>query len=151
MSAWFFDDLNKAQKIEIELEDKIKSSGYTVSNTRTLGLCAAYDLLVTSNKGAQAKIEVKHDEMSSKTGNIAIELFRSIEGIKYNSGLTATKATHYIYKIRNKFYSISVDALKKLLRQLKDNNKLRITTGGDNGSVLALISEWSFRQACKVV
>ena len=52
------------------------------------------------------------------------------------SGLSATKATHIVYKIPSqsftRFYSIPVDRLKQLIRNLKADGKLKTVWGGDN-------------------
>lgn len=149
----FKNDLENAQQVENELQQMYINSGYTATTTAHLGQFSGYDIHITSGGTLISyTLEVKHDIMSDVTGNIAIELNKKINNKIEKSGLSATNADYQVYKIRNKFYSISTADLKILLRKLKDNNALPIVSGGDGGSVqLALISKYVFKQNSKQI
>lgn len=73
-------------------------------------------------------IEVKHDLIAVKTGNIAIEY----ECRGNASGLYTSLAHYWVYKIDQQFYMIELQKLKKLVADKK--NIFRKVIGGDKGS-----------------
>lgn len=73
-------------------------------------------------------IEVKHDLMALKTGNIAIEY----ECRGNVSGLYTSLAHYWVYKIEQQFYMIELQKLKKLVAD--ENNIYKKVTGGDKDS-----------------
>ena len=87
-------------------------------------------------------IEVKTErDIWKTTGNIAIE-------IRYNgkpSGLSTTGSNVWVHLLSYKGvieggFIFNVDSLKKRIKELKDNNKLKLVMGGDfDASQMALL------------
>ena len=84
------------------------------------------------------KIEIKHDKMSQKTGNIAIEY----ESWGRPSGIAISDADYWCIALEDSdlLIFIKIDKLKELARKAYANGQ--ITTGGDdNTSKLILIKK----------
>jgi len=148
MGFSFNADLQKAYEVEQEVIQMYIASGYTATSTYHLEVFAGYDIIVENH----ATIEVKNQAATEVTDNVAVELYKVIDGVKYKSGLTATTADFHVYKILGKFYIITTDKLKALLKRLKSNNALPIIKGGDNNSTcMALVSKYVFRKECQLL
>jgi hypothetical protein len=143
----FKSDLKNAQAAEQELAKIFTDAGHKVSDTSLLGKFSGYDLIIKyehdNGQISSLLIEVKHDLKALETGNIALEIFKKISGIPYDSGLSATKAHFYFYKIGDIFYFIHVN---HLLEYLEAQEQLKIVMGGDfNSSVIILLKVEEFK------
>tara|TARA_S200000501_G_C20508865_1_gene605963 strand:- start:5 stop:502 length:498 start_codon:yes stop_codon:yes gene_type:complete len=78
-------------------------------------------------------VEVKYDEMQSKTGNIAIEIYNPRSGKP--SGLTATKATLWCHVLQDSVWITSVDKLKKFCEETTPF-KMFSSAGDGNAAIL---------------
>lgn len=100
-----------------------------------------YDIKMFIND-RELTVEVKHDIMSTKTGNVAIELMSRDKP----SGITTSKADMWVYQIGEDFYAIS----RAQLQKEAGKTGYRIVNGGDkNTSVIILIPVTKFVSLCK--
>lgn len=83
-------------------------------------------------------VEVKYDEMQSKTGNIAIEIYNPRSGKP--SGLTATKATLWCHVLQDSVWITSVDELKKFCEDTPPFKSFN-SVGDGNASILLYKTE----------
>lgn len=142
----FKNDLLNAHIVENEVIQMFITSGYTATSTASLGKFSGYDVDVNG----WGTIEVKNDILASKTDNVAIEIYKVLDDVKYKSGLSSTTADFQVYKAKEIFYVIPTVELKTWLKELKANNTLPIKRGGDNSSVaLALVPYAWFRKKCE--
>jgi len=76
------------------------------------------------------KVEVKYDQMAHITGNIFVEVYFREKA----SGISVTQANYWIFKIKEKSYSliINTEKLKELCRIVHQTDGL--VRGGDNNS-----------------
>ncbi len=103
--------------------EKLQRKGFH-SLTRPEGYFKDYDFTL-SYLNQEFKFECKKDVMSSKTGNVAIEI-----GFKNNpSGIASTKADFYVIEIAQEDWVISVEVLKKMV---VDKKYFKEVKGGDN-------------------
>lgn len=111
--------INTDRKIpyDIEITPTIKTS---------LGL--AHDMFVS-----KFTAEIKYDIMSQKTGNLAFEVLNTKSG--KDSGINATEATVVIYVLPDKTMWI---ILAQSLRNFMGHTTLRMVSGGDDNSYMAL-------------
>ena len=128
-------DLIEAQAEENKVADILRSYNYNVTTTQDLLQFSGYDLVAVDNKtGLEFTFEIKQDKKAEKSYNVAIEISKKVDGISYRSGLSATKASHTIYSIGGKYYSILTRKLKDLLKDLKKDDNLTVVWGGDRSS-----------------
>ncbi|WP_158798106.1 hypothetical protein [Pedobacter sp. L105] len=150
----FKTDLQQSQQVENSFADKLKTFGYTVSSTQSLGTFSGYDLIATKADSKPVTFEIKLDNAAQKTGNVAIELYKVINGFKENSGLSATTADYIVYSIppSNYYYSIKTDKLKEYITERQKVNALRTVFGGDkNSTCCALVGQEVFKNKCKEI
>ena len=83
-------------------------------------------------------VEVKYDEMQSKTGNIAIEIYNPRSGKP--SGLTATRATLWCHVLQDSVWITSVDKLKKFCEEITPFKSFN-SVGDGNASILLYKTE----------
>jgi len=83
-------------------------------------------------------VEVKYDEMQSKTGNIAIEIYNSKSGKP--SGLTATKANLWCHVLKDSAWIASVETLKKFCEENTPFKSFNFV-GDGNASILLYKTE----------
>tara|TARA_R100001509_G_scaffold162862_1_gene135664 strand:- start:969 stop:1472 length:504 start_codon:yes stop_codon:yes gene_type:complete len=131
------------------ISDKIKGEGAEDSVAKILsclwdvhkasdlekGAFSDWDLSV-SQVGTGHKIctvEVKYDEMQSKTGNIAIEIYNPRSG--KTSGLTATKANLWCHVLQDSVWITAVDKLKKFCDETPPFKSFN-SVGDGNASIL---------------
>ena len=86
--------------------------------------------------------EVKYDEMSAKTGNVAIEY----ESRGKLSGISTTTAKYWVQYFDNAYHSVLVSVLKQELPEISH----RKVVGGDAGSntKMYLIRKEKFKEIC---
>jgi hypothetical protein len=89
-----------------------------------------FDIKFTLQK--EFTIEIKHDYMYHKTGNVAIEF----ESRGKPSGISTSTASLWGYILGKEFYVINTNALRKFL---KENSFRTVKGGDDNTSRLYLI------------
>lgn len=145
MQRTFKTDLVNAQHVEEEFATKLRSKGWNATTTADLGKFSGYDVSATKKDNTYT-FEIKNDlKACVSSTNVAIELYRhNKDGMQENSGLSATTADYTIYKILDKFYSISTDDLKKGIKELEDNNMLRTVRGGDNHNTTMALLDFNY-------
>lgn len=80
-------------------------------------------------------IEVKYDEMSQETGNVAIEYYNP--RLRQSSGIQATRADLWVHVLSDTDIRItSVELLKKFIEVVRPTRYVR--WGGDNNSNMAI-------------
>ena len=120
----FRKDLEEAKGIEKEFAGKFGSRFHLLGVEYNDDY--RYDVKFKTANGSFT-FEVKHDIMSSKTGNLALEY----ECRGRDSGISKTEASYWAYKLDNDFYWIKVADLKSLVT---DKKYFRKVIGGDSGS-----------------
>lgn len=70
-----------------------------------------WDLVYTNTAGNDVTFEIKHDLLSTSTGNFAIEYW----GYDKASGIDATTATFWVIQSGSKFYIFKTKDLKQLI------------------------------------
>lgn len=121
----FQQDLLVGQTAEDVVADILKnrySITVTKNNSTSYNTLKEYDLLLDNS----VKVEVKHDLMATQTKNLALE----IECNKKPSGITASKASLWIYLIDETIY---IFKLKDLIDEVQKGTYHRIVYGGDGG------------------
>ncbi len=120
----FVKDLANAKVVEKEFVE-VLSKKITIDD---IDFCNdfRYDVLIKS-EGRSTRYEVKHDIMSCKTGNLALEY----ECRGKPSGIDRTEADVWVYKLGYSFYSMPVGKLKELISK---ESYFRKVVGGDSGS-----------------
>jgi hypothetical protein len=150
-TSTFTQDLKSSQQGEIQLANQFEQNGWNVSTTIDKGKFSGYDLEIERN-GFQFTIEFKHDLKCEDTGNVAIELFKTVNNNIQVSGLSATTADYYVYKLgrSDDLYAIKTEILRDYLRD--NERRLRHVTGGDGGRVhLVLVPVADFKSINKVL
>jgi hypothetical protein len=152
MSATFFSDLTRSQQLEKEFESLLQSIGCKTIPTRQFENYPWFDLMVTRpDTKTTTTFECKVDLQTAKTGNIAVELHKEVNGVKLNSGLSATEAEWYCYQLPpdTNYYLIKTIILNEMVSQGKH---LRTVNGGDDGRyVLALFDKNVFVSNCSIL
>lgn len=149
-TSTFATDLKSSQQGETQLANQLQHNGWTVTTTQDKGKFSGYDLEIERN-GFELTIEYKQDILCDRTGNVAVELYKTIKNQIEDSGLSATTADVYVYKLGAKedLHAIKVNALKNYINT---NQRLRYVTGGDGGRVqLVLIPIADFKSITKVL
>jgi hypothetical protein len=121
----FIADLLAAKEKELELARLLKSRGKTKSVE--LNNDKRYDLLLHLKNGSTQTIELKHDMLCEKTGNIGVEF----SSWGKPSGIQATKADFWCFALYDGFWIIPTDRLSALI---EDFAFFRVASGGDKGS-----------------
>ncbi len=149
MKSNFREDLKEAQVKENEFIASLERQGMIVTSTQDLGKFSGYDLTVKACEACRLNtVEVKYDKMSNSTGNVAVELYKTVSGAIQPSGLSATQANRivYIFPDDPTYYIIDTHILKSFV-----DNKLykRTVNGGDGNRVtLALFDKEWFKSKC---
>lgn len=126
-------DLRLGQEVEQEVAALLEARGYFVeyNNSEDLEILREWDLRITKGDRIET-VEVKADFMSSKTGNVAIEI-KCIEN---------SKAGLFIYKLDNEFWYTTTAIMQSF--------KGREVWGGDNNKTkLRLVKKQEFIKKCK--
>lgn len=97
-------DIARGEVFELWVEDYFKRRGWTVK--RAKGNVPAYDLCITKGRSS-IYLEVKHDLMSDKTGNYALE----------QASLEHTQSTVLIIGTPREAYVLSMDEARKLFNE----------------------------------
>ncbi len=101
------------------------------NNDKTIEGKRHFDLLIID---INQTLEIKNDEYSKKSGNIAIE-YRNCKSDK-PSGIEATKADIWCHIFNDKPFIVRTDVLKQFI---KDNKPIRIIKqGGDKNADMYL-------------
>lgn len=141
-----FEDSQQVGDIaEYLLMCKLKDRGFT--SKKVPGKHSEYDIVATKRDKVYT-IEVKYDLKSEQTGNVAIELSKTINGNIEKSGLSITTADIIAYKFPSDdyFYFIQTSKLREIIKTCRD-----IRRGGDNNSVtLAIYPKAQFKAWCYV-
>jgi hypothetical protein len=107
---------------------------YEVDN-KNVTIRSQWDIMFLHHLNSTPRtIEVKNDIYALKSGNIAVEIFNP----KSNkpSGLTATTAHYWIYKVGDELWVCTVDQLKMFVACEKPHRTIDV--GGDNNATLKL-------------
>jgi hypothetical protein len=118
---------------ELEVMDFLRSLGfypYKNDNPKTRLL---YDI-AADHECRTITFEVKHDVMSAKTGNVALEYFNSKKGTP--SGITATTADWWVHKICGELWIIKTSDLLNFTKTEKPCKM--ISAGGDKNADLMI-------------
>jgi len=125
----FVDDLLAAQEKELELARLLKKRGKAerieINNDKR------YDLLVYLKDGGTQTIELKHDMLHEKTGNIGVEY----SSWGKPSGIDVTEADYWCFALYDGFWVIPTHTLRDLIAE---NTFFRVAVGGDKGSDTAM-------------
>tara|TARA_Y100001938_G_scaffold145199_1_gene221369 strand:+ start:131 stop:628 length:498 start_codon:yes stop_codon:yes gene_type:complete len=137
----FLSDKLKGENAEDSVAD-ILSSLWDVHKSSDLesGAFSDWDLSA-AQKGTGYEVftvEVKYDEMQSKTGNIAIEIYNPRSGKP--SGLTATKATLWCQVLQDSVWITSVKSLRKFCEETPPF-KMFSSAGDGNAAILLYKTE----------
>ena len=127
----FETDLSKAKKEEIEAASLLLNKYERfrkLDKTLKFNNDNRYDFSFLTEEKKRIKFEVKDDDKSFKTGNVAIET--RCRGHK--SGISVTEAKYWIHKIEGTFYVFKT----KLIKDKIENKKYErfVNDGGDPGS-----------------
>ncbi len=127
----FEQDLKVAQKTEQEIGRLIEKWLGEENVLVEFGKTKAYDIRFAYEDKVYT-VEIKEDFMCKKTGNVCVEY----ESRGKPSGINATKAQLYFYKIHEPDGSVNVYGAKtNTIRQMiKDSLYTRTVSGGDAGS-----------------
>jgi hypothetical protein len=142
MGNYNFDkDLQESLKdndLICNLLSKIGMTSFEICDTKD------YDIKFINPKDNQTyTIEIKHDYLYNKTGNIAIEYVSRYK----QSGISTSKADIWCYILGNEAYMITKNKLVNFIK----NNSFKKVSGGDNQtSELYLIPVKKFKESCKV-
>lgn len=126
----FSEDLNIAKKTEKEISKKL-TEWYDIKTIK-FGDNSDGDLYCYFPKTDEKEwVEIKEDFKTKETGNAVLEF----ESRGKSSGIEATKAKYWIYKIHNtdgvEYWAFT----RKGLNNLKNSKShIRIVSGGDKGS-----------------
>jgi hypothetical protein len=137
-------DLPNAEKITDLFEQLLKESGYTVQRAPN-HYFPDWDVKATHPiSGRIMTFEVKFDEMSSQTGNVAIEY----ECRGKPSGIKITKAICWVQYFDDAFHIVMTETLKTRIPIIS----FRDVTGVDPGSntKMYLIEKDKFKAICNV-
>lgn len=127
----FSKDLKVAQKTEKEIAALIERCLGKDEVLIRFGTNKDYDIMFAYNDKAYT-VEIKEDFMCKQTGNVCVEY----ESRGKPSGINATKAMMYFYKIHEPNGEVNVyicltDTLRNLI---KERRYFREISGGDTGS-----------------
>jgi hypothetical protein len=130
-------DLKIGAKAEDQVKTFFESKGFSCSKNSNKTERSFYDILVTSGPAIDLlpiRLEVKHDVMAQKTGNVAIEFYNP-KSCKH-SGIGITKADLWCHVMQGEIWAASVQSLKKFIDENPPDRT--ITTGGDDNSSMYL-------------
>ena len=132
----FNNDLKIGCSAEKEVSELFSKKGYSFKFNTSKTVCELkkWDIEITK-EDVVYKVEVKYDLMSSRTGNLAIELKCVLE----------SEADYFVYKFNNEFWYTTRKNLT-----LEISREGRFVTGGDRGnSYMKLIKIEAFKQYSK--
>jgi hypothetical protein len=121
----FNEDLQSAQRTEVELADLLRLRGKVVYIGYNDDF--RWDLELTFPDGRFVTVEVKNDMMHERTGNLGVEF----EYRGKPSGIDKTWADWWCFALYDGFWVIKTDKLRQLIA---DNLHFRVAVGGDPGS-----------------
>lgn len=108
--------LDIAHEIETDFKNKIENDfGCVVEHSKDYGSFPDWDLKADYGYGLFVTYEVKADFMCSITGNVAVELSRTVNGVVKPTCLSISKADYYVYYVYGFFYIIKTEDLRKLV------------------------------------
>lgn len=112
----FESDLAFGQALEVEFKTILEEEGWTVEQSN--GYVPEYDLKATKGE-EQATFECKTDTEAINTGNIPIEISKTLKGVTTESGITTSKADYHVFKLEHfpYFYLISTDKIRQLIAE----------------------------------
>ena len=134
--------LRVGNEAELEVIAYLNSIGCVANKNVDKAKLIEYDIEVFQNPSdnfssaipPSVTMEIKNDEMSKKTGNIALEYYNS-KSCK-PSGITATKADIWVHKINGELWIIRVSELINFTKTEKPVKM--ISGGGDNNADLLI-------------
>lgn len=124
----FLKDVREADIHESYIIELLRQQGHTVIDVRHEKEYQSQDIdIIVDN----IPIEIKADNLISKTGNIFAERY-SHKGLKTQGWIYKTKATYIYYydTVRDIIYSILTQDLLNYIDKYKQ--RLRLVSGGDN-------------------
>lgn len=121
----FAKDLLAAKEKELELARLLKARGK--AKLVELNDDKKYDLLVHLHDGTTQTIELKHDMLCERTGNIGVEF----SSWGKPSGIQVTEADYWCFALYDGFWVIPTDRLSGLIQEFAFS---RVASGGDEGS-----------------
>lgn len=138
-------DLKRAYDLENKLKQWfLENYKCTVETFQGIGSFTNYDLKVTFDDGEVITFEVKEDKMVSRTGNVAVEVGRRVQGQMIDTCLSISKADVYVYFFEDAFHFIPAESLRQFI---KDKKFVFATWGGDaKKAVCVLFSKKFFLQ-----
>lgn len=121
----FKQDLRDAHAVEWELAFLLYSRGRAADVRANDD--KRFDLEVLTTDSKRVTIELKHDMMYSKTGNLGVEF----ASWGKPSGIAVTEADYWCFALEDGFWTIKTEELRRLI---DENWYFRVAVGGDVGS-----------------
>ncbi len=149
----FSHDLLKAQQVENELVEllKTKYDWKSIITSQDKGSCPGWDIKLELNDGSIILFESKSDYKAPMTGNVAVELFRSIDSYgSRQTCLMASISNYFVYKILDKFYCIETSLLRQMFEE-KKYVRIQNNCGDGKRSTCALFEFKKFSKECEVI
>jgi hypothetical protein len=128
----FYQDLIIGQQGEKTVGDYLTRQGAT---NLTYNNDKRYDIRYTTQERVEETLEVKTDRLFSQTGNVAIE----IQSRGKKSGIITSQATRWVYKLGEQMHIVDTATLRANLRASYEAAKVKLITGGDDGTSLLLL------------
>jgi len=141
-------DLKIGEKYEEEFMQWAVSNNLTIE--KMPGLFSEYDFKVTDPETKESlTVELKADRQAIRTNRMALELKKWVGGVYKPSGLSASKADTYVFKIVGTlgFYSIPTAKLRELVE--KKTNYMALFTGDNQSSYTALFDKEFLLKHCQ--
>lgn len=152
MSFKFTTDLIQAQERESAFISVLSSFGFHCSQSQ--GLYPGYDVQAyhPSDPDSITTYEVKYQRKAETTGNIAIEVFKTIGGERKPSGLTATTADWWVLILPGRDCDFYLIRPLTILQLLKDGHHKAVLWGGDKGTTtMAIFEKDKFLSFCETL
>jgi Holliday junction resolvase len=129
---------------ELEVIEYLNSIGFATSKNTDTKTRQFYDIEATyDNKSIT--LEIKHDKMAAKTGNVAIEYYNSKQCKP--SGIYVTKAKWWVHKIDGVMWICEVEKLINFTKTEKADKM--IVGGGDKNADLFIYRVDRFTDICR--
>lgn len=125
----FESDLKRAQIVERRLGELLRAREHV--KQVEFNDDRRFDLRVTKHDGSSYTIEVKHDMVSNRSGNVGVEF--KCRGKP--SGIDTSEADYWVFLLDNTFHII---ATKRLRAFIEDVRFTAIGRGGDENSRTAM-------------
>lgn len=112
--------LDIAHEVESHLKDKLERHfGCKVEHSKDYGSFPDWDLKADYGDGLILTYEVKADFMTAITGNVAVEVSRTLKGVTKPTCLSISKADYYVYFLYGAYYFIKTEDLRRLVDEKK--------------------------------